>query len=164
MATLIELENEKEVYKLDPALSWREQEMRCIYALPRVREWIEEVLPSVVSDRFTEEDPMMQVDSLLSEFCRGDPLPINQKFRALVHLGDGVWELKTADVRLFGWFYRKDCFVISDCDTKHRLLKYNLYKQYCIQSVRFRDGLNLDSPKFVEGDDPNDVISDCYFA
>lgn len=163
MATLLDLEDKGEVFKLDPALGWREQEMRCIYALPKARSWIDKTLPIVVSDRFTEEQPTMQVDALVYEFCKGDALVVDHRFRSLVHLGNGVWELKTADVRLFGWFYRKNCFVVSDCETKHRLLKHNLYKGYCEQAVRLRDALDLDEPKFIDGDNPHDVVSDCYY-
>lgn len=162
MATLLELVKIGAAIRLDPALGLRELELRRIYLLPRAHKWLAEVLPGTDSDRFTEEKPDMQVDSLVQIFCSGQPLAFGTQLKALVHLGYGIWELKTADVRLFGWFTQKDCFLVSDCDTKYNILRSNMVKAYCQQAVRFRDALNLDEPKFVTGDNPDDVVSDCY--
>ena len=162
MATLVNLAIIGSVIKVDPILGLREMELRRIYLLPRAQEWLKNVLPETDSDRLTEEVPLMQVDALFYEFCSGQALRVGTRFKALVHLGDGVWELKTADVRLFGWFTQKDCFVVSDCDSKYRILKLGLVRPYSEQAVRFRENLDLDEPKFVPGDNPDDVISDCY--
>jgi hypothetical protein len=77
-----------------------------------------------------------------------------------MHLGDGIWELKTADLRLFGWFLQKDCFIVSDIDDTGRIKQSNLYRGYCLQAVRRRDALELNEPKFIRGDNPDDVVSD----
>jgi hypothetical protein len=163
MATLLNLAQDGLVIKVDPVLGLKELELRRIYLLPRARKWLEEVLPETDSDRNIEESPAEQVDALIYEFCSGQPLPVGRRFKALVHLGDGVWELKTADVRLFGWFTQKDCFVVSDCDSKFNLIqRRSMYRGYCQQAVRLRDKLDLDEPKFVAGENPDDVVSDCY--
>lgn len=163
MATLLNLAQTGEVIKVDPVLGLRELELRRIYLLPRAYKWLSEVLPETDSDRNIEETPAEQVDALIYEFCSGQALPVNRRFKALVHLGDGVWELKTADVRLFGWFTQRDWFVVSDCDSKYNLIqRRSMYRSYCEQAVRLRDKLDLDEPKFVTGDNPDDVVSDCY--
>jgi len=163
MATLLKLAETGEVIKVDPVLGLRELELRRIYLLPRAKNWLAEVLPETDSDRNIEEHPSQQVDALFYEFCSGQPLPVGRRFKALVHLGDGVWELKTADVRLFGWFTQKDWFVVSDCDSKYNLMqRRDLYRGYCVQAVRLREKLSLDEPKYITGDNPDDVISDCY--
>lgn len=136
--------------------------MRRIYLLPRAHKWLSEVLPVTDSNWKIEESPAEQLDALIYEFCSGKQLPIVRRFKALVHLGDGVWELKTADLRLFGWFVRKDCFVVSDCETALKVKENTMYKPYCQQAVRLRDQLNLNEPKFITGDNPDDVISDWY--
>lgn len=162
MATTLELVNSGALIKVHPVLGLRELEMRCIYLLPRAEKWLLEALPEIDSNWRIEETPSEQLDALTYEFCSGAALPINRRFKALVHLGDGVWELKTADLRLFGWFTQKDHFVVSDCDAAQRVKESNLYKGYCEQAVRFRNALDLNEPKFVTGDNPDDVISDCY--
>ncbi len=162
MATIVELAASGKLVKVDPVLGLRELEERSIYLLPRAHKWLAEVLPVTDSDRQTEERPYMQVDTLFYEFCSGQALQVGTRFKALVHVEDGIWELKTADVRLFGWFARKDCFLVSDCDSKFRIKELGLVKPYCKQAVRFRDALNLDEPKFIAGGNPDAVISDCY--
>jgi hypothetical protein len=65
---------------------------------------------------------------------------------------------------MFGWFYHQDCFIGTDCNLKRVIIESKLYRPYSEQAVRFRDQLDLDGPKFVPGDDPNVVVSDCYYT
>lgn len=163
MATLLDLEASGEVLKLDAQLGVSQQPMRRIYLLPRVAEWMSNELPSLGSTWNIEEMPIQQFDSFSAIFCAGEPLDYGWRFKPLNHLADGIWELKTADLRMFGWFHQKDCFVITDCDLKQRIIDSGLYRPYCEQGVRFRDILNLDSPKFIPGEDPNAVVSNINY-
>lgn len=163
MATLLDLRSRGELKKVDPDLGPREQEWRHIFALPRVEAWIADRLPGLESAWQIEERPIEQLDSLVYQFCSDEPLAYGHRFKPLTHLGDGVWELKTADLRLFGWFFRKDCYVCSDIDLKRHVVDHGLVPGYVRQAVRFRECLELDEPKFIAGDDPNDVVSNCYY-
>jgi hypothetical protein len=160
MATLIELHAQGRVFRIDPALSWRELEARRLFVLPDAWKWIELVLPTKNSTWNIQESPVEQLDALTYEFCVGQELAVGTRFKCLTHLGDGIWQLKTADLRLFGWFSQKDCFIISDLDDTGRIKQSNLYPGYCKQAVRRRDALDLDEPKFIHGDNPDDVVSD----
>ncbi len=162
MATLIELQDCERVYRIDPRLSLREYEARRLWLLPEARRWIEEVLPIAVSSWKIQESPAEQLDAIVYEFCVGNPLAVGTRFKCLTHLGEGIWELKTADLRLFGWFASKDCFIVSDIDDTGRIKQSNLYQGYCQQAVRRRDALDLDEPKFLNGDNPDDVVSDWH--
>ena len=162
MATILNLAQSGEVIKVDPVLGLRELELRRIYLLPRAHKWLLTVLPKTDSNWNIEQTPSEQLDALIYEFCSGKQLQVGIRFKALVHLGDGVWELKTSDLRLFGWFTQKDCFIASDCDEAGRVKKVGLYRGYCEQAVRLRNELDLDEPKFIAGDNPDDVVSDCY--
>ncbi len=162
MATLLELVAADVITKVDPMLGLREMEMRCIFLLPRALKWLSEVLPNAESDWNIQEEPSEQLDALFYEFCAGKSLQVETRFKCLTNLGEGIWQLKTADLRLFGWFAKKDHFVVCDCDLATRIKISGLYKGYCQQAVRFRDDLDLNEPKFVSGDNPDDVISDCY--
>lgn len=162
MATIVELATSGVLVKVDPTLGWRDLEMRRIYLLPKAHKWLLEVLPVTDSIWNIEETPAEQVEALFYEFCSGQPLPIGLRFKALVHLGDGIWELKTADLRLFGWFVQRDCFVVCDCNSAQKIKEFGLYQGYCRQAVHFRNNLNLNAPKFITGDNPDDVISDWY--
>ena len=103
---------------------------------------------------------MEQVDGLVDVFCSGDTLTYGEQFKPLTHIKDGVWELKTPDIRIFGWFNRKDCFIGVVADDATRIKTYHLYHGYAnVTTARFRDALDLDEPKYVTGDDPHAVVS-----
>lgn len=160
MATVIELERSGALYRIDPQLGPGRQEFRLIYVSPRVKLWIENDLSSLESTWKIETAPDAQLDALVEEFCAGDPLWVGWQFKVLHPRQHSVWELKTADLRLFGWFTAKDCFVAASADTKDRIETHGLYAGYIGETVQFRDGLNLDAPKFIPGEDPNAVVTD----
>ncbi len=162
MATLLELVQQGKLFRFDPALGRNELETRRIFLLPPARSWLEETLPTTESTWKIEVNPAEQLDGLVYEFCSGKPLEFGTRFKSLVHLGAGIWQLKTADLRLFGWFVAKDSFVVSDCDHTDRIKRVHLYKGYCEQAVQRRETLELDEPKYIGGDNPDDVVSDCY--
>ena len=70
-----------------------------------------------------------------------------------------MWELKTPDLRLFGWFNVRDSFIITEIDLTHRVKMYNLYAGYAGQVVRKRTQLELNEPKSVLSTDPQHVVS-----
>lgn len=159
MATLIELDGVGAIHWLDPVVEDWEDEWRSIFVSPRLRAWIETILPTLESS-WVEETPAEQLDALISQFALGEPLTYSWHFKPLVHLADGIWELKTGDLRIFGWFPVKDTFIAVDADMKERIRDLAMYRPYCEQAARFREALPLNEPKFVPGDDPNAVVSD----
>lgn len=159
MATLLHLAEQNRVFKLDAVLGRGQQEWRRIYVLPEARIWMEGVLPTLESELGLETSPIEQLDAFLSTYCAGDTLTYGRQFRPIMHVGAGIWELKTPDLRLFGWFHSKDCFVCTDCDDASRVKRHCLYGGYRDQGVRRREQLELDEPKYLAGDDPNVVIS-----
>ena len=69
MATIIHLAQQEQVFKLDAALSWREQEERRIYVFPGVRAWMMDTLPDEVSGWNIELSPLEQLDNFLEKYC-----------------------------------------------------------------------------------------------
>ena len=65
MATLIELDATGSLSKFDPALDNDQQEFRVLYASPRLRKWLEEVLPKLRSTWNIEVTPLEQFDALM---------------------------------------------------------------------------------------------------
>jgi hypothetical protein len=129
-----------------------------------LKNWMLNDLPGLVSDRQVEQSPAEQVDARLSVFCAGGIISYTEHLREIRPVKDGVWEIKTADIRIFGWFYARDCFVGHVGDTKYRIKQHQLYNGYCGEVVRFRNALNLDEPKFIAGSDPKNVISNFAFS
>src|SRR6266571_754944 len=111
MATILELALTSAVLKWDPALPLHTQEFRSIYGSPRLKTWIEGDLPGLESTWNVELTPAEQLTALVEIYCSGDVLTFGWQFKPLTHVKDGIWELKTADLRVFGWFHKRDCFV-----------------------------------------------------
>ena len=70
-----------------------------------------------------------------------------------------MWELKTPDIRVFGWFLKKDCFVAVFGDWADRVKEHDLYRGYRIAIRRLRRELNVDDTLCVQGVSPSDVLS-----
>lgn len=162
MATVAELEGRGALRRHDPNLDWRDQEVRAVYALPSAANWIAVDIAAVAS-RFSHDlTPCEQADNLLANFCAGQSMAIPRQMRLLRHIMHGVWELKTLEVRLFGWFYRKDIFICASCALADDVKQNALYEHHRDIVVAARDALDLDEPKFIPGEDPDDVISNFY--
>lgn len=160
MSTLLHLVQSGAIARFDPETA---DEERFLYALPRFEEWVANELPNLESNWDLESSPLEQFDDLMGQFCRGDPLAVGNDFRCLYEHEDGVWELKTADLRIFGWFYKRDIFIAAAAGPAWKIKEYDLYAGYREQTKRDRDALDLDPPKFLAGSDPNAVVSSFHY-
>ena len=161
MATLFELCKQGQLIRVDAALGPEEMDQRCLYLLPKVRDWIESTLQHLVSTWEVETSPIEQLDELLHRFCVGKPLQHGKRYKKLDPRGKHVWELKTGDLRIFGWFPQIDMFVICAIHPTHAVKKHGLYAGFRDEVIRVRAALELDEPKCIEGDDYDDVLSNC---
>lgn len=163
MATLAELDANGELHKLDAELPYGRQTERLIYVSPRLRDWLINSLPHLEGEWGTEDAPDMQVAALIEDFCAGAELAVGLRFHVMRPAYNGVWELKTPDVRIFGWFVHRDCFVGYVGDSASRVKRHNLYPGYREETVRFRNALALDPPKFIPDEDPHAVVSAYHY-
>ena len=138
-------------------------EVRVLFGTPDFAGWVRNVLPDLKSTRKLDITPLDQFDDLMISYCLGEELLIDAQFHALRPIAKGVWELKTPDLRIFGWFPCKDHFIAVAGHFADGVKKKRLYGAYVDQVVAFRDGLDLDPPKFLPGDDHNVVVSNCSF-
>lgn len=164
MATIPDLLHSGAIFKLDAELDHDEQELRILYTSPKLKTWIENALPNITSLFGTEIDPLEDFVAFHADYASGLPLVFERDFKAfqkrpLAPLGDGVWYLKTRDTRIFGWFFAKDCFIGVVADTTERVKRHELYQGYRKEVIRFRDALPLNEPKYITGENPDDVIS-----
>jgi hypothetical protein len=158
MATIIDLRNAGQLIWIDPQLEPNEQVWRPMYGLARIRPRLDD-LPNWESQWEVDQSPVQQMDALLEEFCSGERLTFQRRFKPLTHIQDGIWQLKTPDLRLFGWFPVKDTFICGAIDTAYRVKNSNLYPGYANEVAHYRGQLPLDEPKFITGSDPRDVVS-----
>lgn len=154
MATTDQLVEQGRLYKLEDILDPGELEERLIYIHPRVADWMDRNLETLECDGFYDNvpSPQQQADDLFYEFVSGADIVSKWPPHAMTPNDTGIWELRTADLRFFGWFWRKGVFLITGCDTKERCQSYSLYRGYREQCVRDRENFNLEPPAFCTGE------------
>ncbi|WP_306046100.1 hypothetical protein [Nioella sp. MMSF_3534] len=161
MATLVELCESGELVQLEVPLAAHELPMRRLFAIPSFVRWLEESLGDIEhDDLYSDQTPLEQVDSLFFEYISGAVFSTDRRFKKLSSTPDhGIWELKSDDVRIFGWIPEKDAYVCCFGDSADRVKLLNTYGRYIAQSAFVRDNINLDEPKCVMSSEYDDVIS-----
>src|ERR1700735_3532277 len=144
MATIQTLCDTGVLDKVDPALDDDEQELRVIYASQDVARFIKDEIGNVVSYHGTETDPVQDLDALIAEYASGLPIEFDRQVKAFRRrafdvLQGGVWYLKTPDLRVFGWFPFRDCFIAVFADTFSNVKLKELYEGRRNQVIHYRN-------------------------
>jgi hypothetical protein len=158
MATLGQIMATGLLDRYHPELEPHEQPQRIIYMTPEARAWCEHTLPALPNDRSRNLTPQEQVSQLLYDFVIGRPMVYNQGYKPLRPQTKNIWELRTTDVRLIGWFPRRATFVVVCARPKQELREGSLYTPCVNHSEWFGNNLDLDPPKFLVGKTANDVL------
>jgi len=169
MATLSELVQAGDLHKYDPELPDSELELRTFLAFERVAKWITDTLPALESDLDRELSPEEEFNALMEAFCGGTVLEIPKDFHPMRPVGSGgndqgIWELRTLDLRIFGWFPVKDVFVAVSARPAKQIKDQGIYPGLVLEAAGYRDRLGLDEPKFIGGADPNAVVSNFAYS
>lgn len=97
--------------------------------------------------------PSEQVELVCMRFVLGDAMTaLDVKW--LEPQRDGIWELRTSDVRIFGWFHKPRCFIAARgvMATKLKRQMKDGYNQFIRLVQQDLEALDLDAPKFITGD------------
>jgi hypothetical protein len=112
-------------------------------------------VPKMVTGReksdFTPYEQMME---RLRQWMSGSPMKYGPWFHDMDPLTDAVWELKTTDLRFFGWMYQRGAFIAvrgGYADDYKEPTKTKNYADDIRGVVSARDALPLDGDKFVRG-------------
>lgn len=130
------------------------QVRRNIYIGEVAGEWIHENLKKLESDGFFEgvETPREQLADVFRRLMTGEKI---NRFppKTLCRHPKWVHELRTADLRIFGWFYRQSSFIVSTIAVTAQLKEKKITYNGCIEMCcAHRASLDLDPPKFIEGE------------
>lgn len=163
MATLAELCDSGILDTIDP-LEPDELPWRTLYGTMEFLTWLDQVLPNLEHNpMYASLTPLEQVFALFAEYVSGDDFFSDRRFKKLNWKPDRyVWELKTDDVRIFGWAPKKDAFICCFGDAKDRIVIEDSYGRYIAQTVYVRDHIELNEPKCLTGGSYKDVISNKY--
>ncbi len=155
MATIHRLLAEKQLFDITVPLGRREFQSRRIYALLTFVDWKDNELPRLQPGRLrATETPEEQFDNILFKWISGKEIRYGTMFKDLSPIGDEVWELKTVDLRIFGWMFQKDTFVAVFGDYADNYKPPNLRSSYSVAMAKVvgaRKKLDLDEPKFITG-------------
>jgi hypothetical protein len=160
MPTIPDLVESGAIIKIDVGLAHRDQPLRLLYGTPQFVAWLRELLNGAQPSRpLGQASAAEQLDDLFHSFLRGDRLVFTRQFRAIRAEENAVWELKTPDLRIFGWFMAKDCFVAVFGNWADTIKDHDLYRGYRIAIRRLRRELGIDATLCVKGNSPDDVVS-----
>jgi hypothetical protein len=95
--------------------------------------------------------PFEQVGQIFYDFARGRPMAYTVDYKKLEPHVDHVWEFKTPDMRIFGWFARKGHFIASCGGFKENLTSRKFYLPYIEATLNFCNSLDLNEPKKITG-------------
>jgi hypothetical protein len=148
------------IVKIEVDLGSREQPMRLLYGTPGFIEWADMLLKAPEPrERLGEATPAEQLDDVFHAFLSGKELSYGLQFRYIRAEKNPVWEFKTPDLRIFGWFMKKDCFVAVFGNWANVVKDHDLYRGYRIAIRRLRRELEIDKTLCVEGVAVDEVLS-----
>ncbi len=78
----------------------------------------------------------------------------DRHFKDLMPMENEAWEMKTADLRIFGWIYRPRVFIASAlgyADEYKGARPAKSYADAVARVVNDRAAMDLDLPKFASG-------------
>ena len=139
MSTLDNRVAEGRLVKFVPRLDTDQTTVRRVYLGPAGEIWCNS---RTTPDRRAWAAIMAQ----LTAFVRGDHMEEPQDFKRLVPEEREIWECRTRPrkkVRMFGWFYRRNTFVISHMKFRDDLDDLVDWDNAIEQTESFRDALDL---------------------
>jgi hypothetical protein len=155
MATIDTLLSRGSLVKIAVPLARREFENRSIYGVPDFITWMGKNVPHMKTGRLQATNtPSEQLDDILRRWITGKPLRYGNVVKDLMPAADEVWELKTADLRIFGWIYQPRKYIAvlgayaDDYKGPHSPKHYKTARSH-IMAVR--RAIDLDEPKFATG-------------
>jgi hypothetical protein len=160
MATPEDLERAGNLLRFEPDPLDARPPMRRVFMTRRAHEWCIRTLPGA-NNPLGHDDPLCpaeQFDAYLTLFVN-EPAPLIHGMppKVLTPKTDGICELRTTALRMFGWFWRQGTYIISGVglaaviksqkhDGRHG------YTSYIRQAKHDARSLGLDPPAITLGE------------
>jgi len=141
------------LHKIDVPLDAGELPLRLLYGFPEFVAWLANDLPKIQPGRMRSSDsPKEQLDYRFYQWVSGQEIQFDRMFKDLSLAADEVWEMKTVDLRIFGWIYRPCVFIAVFGDYADLYKPPNIRKSYGRAVTKVKEArrhLALDEPKFT---------------
>jgi hypothetical protein len=155
MATFDNLLKQKKLIPVKLRLRSGQFPERKIYAFAECVEWMRNEVPQMTTGRVASDfTPLEQLVERFRQWIAGDPMEYGRMFHDMEPRTDDVWEMKTADLRIFGWMYLPRQFIAvrgGYTDDYKEPTKIKNYADDRREVVKAREALPLDGEKFVKG-------------
>ncbi|MBY3136289.1 hypothetical protein [Rhizobium laguerreae] len=159
MATIDELVANGTLIPMGIRLNYPDVENRKLYAVPAVRDWFEATLPALEQFEPTDISPRLQARGLFRMYQSGERLEEGEEFKLMQPQDNDVYELRTADLRIFGWFYRPAIFIATAADTMENVHSQSgLSSRHRDEVIRVRGTIGLDPPSHIQGASTEHVL------
>ena len=155
MSTFDSLLRDKKLIHVTLRLARGQFHERKIYAYPECVDWMRQVSKMTTGRLASDFTPQEQLVQRLRQWMAGDRMEYGRMFHDMEPSTDDVWEMKTADLRIFGWMYRPREFIAvrgGYADDYKEPTKTKNYADDRREVIKARDTLPLDGDKFVKGD------------
>jgi hypothetical protein len=153
MATVADLEKSGSIFSYDADLPVHQVTVRRMFFTKEVVAWLESSLSNIeVVFHEGKLSAVEQVDVMLFDFVVGEDFSYYERSHSMMPAENGVWELKTKDIRFFGWFPIKGTFIAAQVGSAFQCKDRGLYNGYKNEVVRIRNSLNLDEPQYIIGE------------
>jgi hypothetical protein len=144
-----------ELFRIEVPLERGVMPCRLLYGVPSFVVWLSSILPTLERGRLrASETPQEQLDYRFYQWISGGDIKYDRMFKDLMPTADEVWEMKTVDVRVFGWMYRPCVFIAALGDYADLFKGVSSRGSYAnaIRKVKeTRRLIDLDEPKFTGG-------------
>jgi hypothetical protein len=155
MATLTTLVEQRQLVRVTVPLRRNQFHDRILYAFPQCVEWMRNDVGKLTTGRLqSDRTPLEQLHSRLREWMADEPMRLGTMFSRMRPRTDYVCELKTDDLRIFGWMYQPKKFiaVFGDYADDYKIpTQIKSYDDAVRKVVEARANLPLDGDKFVKG-------------
>jgi hypothetical protein len=152
MATLEQLCHDGILESYDGELGINQLPARKLYFTSDFCQWLDDDLCDIELRRDGRADPTEQLFFAFNAFVSGGKM--TSQFARLDPQREGCWEIKLPDLRVFGWFVKKDVFIACYCDLKTNLIGDSPLRprDYERRVREYKRSLNLNEPKYITGD------------
>lgn len=155
MATIATLLADSRIHRVQVRLGRGQFHDRRLYALPDCFQWMKVDVRKMVTGRIkSASTPYEQMIERFRQWMADEPMHQCRMFRDMLPHTDGVWEMKTDDLRIFGWMYQPKQFIAARggyADDFKEPTKTKTYADEMRKVIEARNDLPLDEPKFREG-------------
>ena len=160
MSTLDECRKQGLLMTISGNLRRHQRAERLLMATAGAMAVLAQDLKTMTSDNFHpgSQSPLEQTADIFNRFISGDPMGHPLPPHEMSPQGNGVFRLRTPDLRFDGWFPNTNFFVIAAIHTKQQCKAPGFNDAIYAQVLATRQAIGLNGGTFMTAGDYRDLI------